>query len=83
MAAATTAQIEHERSISEAVGVDDGVSDTTCTPTRGGASHTGWGRSDTAEHQEHARLGCSWRPEWWRDSLRAHCCQFVYRNDVM
>ena len=41
MAAATTAQIEHERSISEAVGVDDGVSDTTCTPTRGGASHTG------------------------------------------
>ena len=36
MAAATTAQIEHERSISEAGGVDDGVSDTTCTPTRGG-----------------------------------------------
>jgi len=41
VAAATTAQIEHEHSISEAVGVDDGVSDTTCTPTRGGASHTG------------------------------------------
>ena len=40
MAAATTAQIEHERSISEAVGVDDGVSDTTCTPTRGGGHPT-------------------------------------------
>jgi len=51
-----------------------GVSDTTCTPTRGGASHTGWGRSDTAEHQEHARLGCSWRPEWWRDSLLLPAC---------
>jgi len=40
VAAATTAQIEHERSISEAVGVDDGVSDTTCTPTCGGGRPT-------------------------------------------